>query len=56
MFQLKQYKQRMNTPEETELSSITLNGLKDVTVTERLKRSYEIMAQTFASLPSFKTE
>ena len=33
VFQLKQYKQEMNTPEGTALPSITLNGLKDVTDT-----------------------
>ena len=33
VFQLKQYKQEMNTPEGTVLHSITLNGMKDVTGT-----------------------
>ena len=41
---------------EIPLYDTGFDDLKDVTVTERLKRSYEIMAQTFASLPSFKTE
>ena len=41
---------------EIPLYDTGFDGLKDVTVTERLKRSYEIMAQTFALLPSFKTE